>query len=393
MSTRFFSIAMLTAFAMLCAGMARTTAAEDAGECSRSRVETRPESVIAPCSEIIADETKAPAERGYALFIRGMGYHNTKRFDLAGQDYDSAIKLTPTNEDLLVSRANIAFRGDRYPEGVSFLQRALALNPSNGRALRTVGTLNENVGAFEEANRYYMMALAANPTDAYALLFRCKNLQRQRRFDDALKDADALVAIAPEDINRQGYLDENGDRRDFHIIALKTRARIYQTLAQFERAERDLNAAVAYRRAAASLSARGFFLAYRPGRQQEAFSDLQEAIALGSDDFQTFFGIGMIHVQRREFRDALADFDHAVSIDPYSGDALRMRARMHRELDQADRAFDDMMQAVTIDQAVLKQTVFALRAAGYWRSSEVPAAVTADFEDAVRACMLDKLCN
>jgi Tfp pilus assembly protein PilF len=142
-----------------------------------------------------------------------------------------------------------------------------------------------------------------------------------------------------------------------------------------------------------SLSARGFFLAYRPGRQQEAFADLQEAVSLGSQGAQTFFGLGLLHAQRRQFSDALADFDRAVTADPFSGDALRMRARMHRELDQADLAFDDMMQAVAIDGSVLKQTVSALRSAGYWRSSEVPAALTPDFKDAVHACMLDKRCN
>jgi tetratricopeptide (TPR) repeat protein len=375
------------------AGPGRAAAAPDTVECSLPQVEINPESVIDPCSKVIADEKKPPSDRGYALFIRGMGYHNTKRFALAGEDYDAAIELTPTNEELLVSRANIAFRSGRYEEGVSFLQKVLALNPSNGHALRTVGTLNEDMGDFEEANRHYTMALAANPKDAYALLFRCKNLQRLHRFDDALKDADALVAIAPEDINRQGYLDENGDRRDFHIIALKTRGHIYHTLGQFDQAERDVNSAVAYRRTAASLSARGFFLAYRPGREQEAFSDLQEAVSLGSKGFQTFFGLGLIHAQRRQFRDALADFDRAAAIDQFSGDALRMRARMHRELDQADLAFDDMMQAVTIDESVLKQTIFALRSAGYWRSSEVPTSLPPDFKDAVRACMLDKHCN
>src|SRR5690348_16297490 len=153
-----------------------------------------------------------------------MGYHNTKRFALAGQDYDAAIELTPTNEELLVSRANIAFRGGRLEEGLSFLQRALALNPSNGHALRTVDALNEDMGALEEANRYYTMALARNPKDAYALLFRSKIYQKQHRLDDALKDAEALVAIAPDDINRQGFLDGNGDRLDFHIIALKDRS-------------------------------------------------------------------------------------------------------------------------------------------------------------------------
>jgi tetratricopeptide (TPR) repeat protein len=364
-----------------------------AGECTLPQVQVAPESVIEPCSEVIADQTKPPTDRGYALFIRGMGYHNTRRFALAGQDYDAAIELTPTNEELLVSRANIAFRSGRHEEGLSFLQRALALNPSNGHALRTVGALNEDMGALEEAKRYYTMALAVDPKDAYALLFRSKIYQRQHRLDDALKDAEALVAIAPDDINRQGFLDGNGDRLDFHIIALKDRSYVHTLLGHFDQAEEDVNSAVAYRRSAASLAARGKYLAYRPGRDKDALSDLQEAIALGSKSYDTYFSLGLIHARFRQFQDALADFERTVEIDPTGGDALRMRARMHRELDQFDLAFDDMIHAVAFSESVLKQTMPGLRTAGYWRSSEAPAALTPDFKDAIRACMLDKLCN
>ncbi|CCE07872.1 conserved exported hypothetical protein [Bradyrhizobium sp. STM 3843] len=376
-----------------CAVLGAESGASWASECSLPEVQVSPESVIDPCSKVIADQTRPAAERGYALFIRGMGYHNTKRFALAGQDYDAAIELTPTNEELLVFRANIAFRAGRHEEGLSYLQKALALNPSNGHALRTVGALNEDMGAVEEASRYYTLALAADPKDAYALLFRSKIYLGQRRFGDALKDANALVAIAPDDINRQGYLDGNGDRLDFHIIALKDRAYIYTLLWQFDQAEQDLNSAVAYRRSAASLAARGKFLTYRPGREKDAFSDLQEAIALGSKSYDTFFSLGLLHARLRQFQDALADFDKTVEIDPMDGDARRMRARMHRELDQFDLAFDDMIHAVALSESVLKQTMPALRTAGYWRSNDPPAALTPEFADAIRACMLDKLCK
>jgi hypothetical protein len=35
----------------------------------------------------------------------------------------------------------------------------------------------------------------------------------------------------------------------------------------------------------------------------------------------------------------------------------------------------------------------ALSAAGYWRSRDIPETITPEFEDAIRACMLDKTCN
>lgn len=374
------------------AGPEAAFALESVG-CSLAQVETSPDTAIEPCSKIIVEETTSAADRGYALFIRGMGYHNTKRFDLARQDYDAAIGLTPENEELFVARANIAFRGGRQEEGVSFLQKALALNPSNGHALRTIGAKLETSGHREQANRYYAMALAADPKDAYALIFRSRNNTEQRQFDEALKDADVLVSMPPADINRQGYLDYKGDRLDFHVLALENRARVYDGLRQPERVDQDLNAAVAYNRSALSLAVRGKFLAYKDGREREALSDLDDAISLGSVDTDAFYAKGVVHMRLRKAQDALAAFDGALKLAPHFGLALRMRATVYRELDQTDLAVADTLHAVAVSPAERRGTMHALSRAGYWRSSEDLTELTPAFEDAVRACMLDKYCN
>jgi tetratricopeptide (TPR) repeat protein len=387
-----------TAAAETASRLARTDAAVAdtpgaTASCSLSLVEIAPGQVIAPCSKIIEDASTSPADRGRALFTRGKAYHNTKRFDLAGRDYDAAIRLTPTNDELFASRANIAFRARRWQEGVVFLQQALKLNPSNARALRMVGAQLENSGDREQAHHYYTMALESDPNEAYALLFRSKNNVRRLRFDEALKDADALVAMAPAAINRQGYLDCRGDRLDFHIIALDHRADVHDALGRPDRAEQDLTAAIAYSRSPLSLASRGKYLAYKNGREQDAASDLDEAISLGSTDSRAYHARGMIHVWRRQYEPAFAAFDRALKLDPNFASALRMRARMYREFDKTELAIADMRHAVMISPALLRETMPALMAAGYWRSSEVPTAMTPALEDAIRACMLDKTCN
>lgn len=368
-------------------------AAADSDGCSLAQVEVSPETVIEPCSKIIADTTTSPADRGNAPSIRGKAYHNTGRFELAGRDYDAAIVLTPTNDELFSSCANIALRAGRFEEGATFLEGALALNPSNSHALRAVGTLIEKSGDLDKANHFYSLALTADPNEAYALLFRSRNYAERLQFDEALRDANALVAMTPDAINRQGYLDCKGDRLDFHIIALENRADVYVALGQPDRAEQDLNAGVDYRRSAQSLSARGKFLAYKSGREKQALSELDEAISLGRVDSQTFYAKGMLHVGLRQHQMALAAFDRALEINPQSAYALRMRARMYRQFDQTELAVADMTLAVAISDKVLRETMPALSAAGYWRSGEMPEALTPEFEDAIRACMLDKTCN
>jgi tetratricopeptide (TPR) repeat protein len=392
--TRRSGLRLLVSACILAAtGAAVADTPAKAPSCSLELVEIAPEQVIAPCSKIIEDASTSPADRGRALFIRGKGYHNTKRLDLARQDYDAAIPLTPTNEELFASRANIAFRARHWQEGVKFLQQALKLNPSNAHALRMVGSQLERSGDLEQAHHYYTMALESNPNEAYALLFRSENNVRRRQFDEALKDADALVAMAPAAINRQGYLDGKGDRLDFHIIALKNRAEVYEAIGRPERAEQDLTAAITYSRSALSLAARGKYLTYKRGREQDAASDLDEAISLGSDDSRAFYARGMIYLWRRQYEAAFTAVDRALKLDPHFASALRMRARMYRQFDKTELAVADMRNAVMISPELLEETMPALIRAGYWRSREVPNEMTPALEDAIRACMLDKTCN
>jgi tetratricopeptide (TPR) repeat protein len=381
--------AMILMLAALPSANARATSG---AQCTLAQVQRDPQSVIEPCSATISNEAASAKDRGFALFIRGKGYFNTKRLDLAREDYDVAIKLTPENEELLVSRANISFRAGEGEEGVSFLQKALDLNPKNGHALRSMGVLFEDSGQREQAERFYTMALEDNPTDAYALLFRSKNYARRRDFVNALKDADALVSMPAADINLQGYLDEYGDRLDFHIVALKNRSKIHDGMGRSDLAETDLTASVDYNRCDLSLSALGEFLAYKPGREDDALGDLDQAIRLGSHSSRTYYAKGQVLLRKNERRGALLAFDQAGSLDPYFGEAFLMRARLHRDFDETEAAVDDIARAIAVDPEVRDQTVGSLRRFGYWRSA-APDSLTPELTDALRACMLDKRCN
>jgi tetratricopeptide (TPR) repeat protein len=301
--------------------------------------------------------------------------------------------VTPTNEELFVSRANIAFRAGRPREGLALLQKALNLNPRNAHALRTLGALSEQDGDLPEAVSYYTQALASEPADAYALYFRSQVYATLHKFDDALKDADALVAIPPPEINRQGFLDGEGNRLDFHIIALRVRAGIYSAIGQSVRAEQDLSEAVAYNHSAQAFATRGKFLASKPGREREALADLDAAIGLNLIDPTLSYAKGLVLTRVKNFPDAISAFDQALRIYPQFAIALRMRARAYRELDQTDLAVADMEHAIAISPSMLRETIPALRLAGYWQSKDDPIAITPAFEDALRACMLDKQCN
>jgi tetratricopeptide (TPR) repeat protein len=95
----------------------------------------------------------------------------------------------------------------------------------------------------------------------------------------------------------------------------------------------------------------------------------------------------------KKFESAFKAFDQAIAARPEFASALRMRARMHREFGRTEKAVEDFIAAIEADSDIVAQSMPALRYAGYWTSAKDPTSFTPEFQDAIRACMLDVTCN
>jgi tetratricopeptide (TPR) repeat protein len=368
-------------------------AADNTAGCTQQAVEIDPAAVIAPCTALLQNPDLSIAAQSQALFIRGQGYHRTKQIQLAQTDYDAALKLAPDNDAIYPERANVAIRLGHFEEWLALLKRALAINPKNAHALRMIGAYLRDAGQLDQAIQYLSMALDADPAEAHALLFRSYIYQTQKRLDLALRDANALVAMPAAEINRKGYLGLDGVKHDFHIMALGNRADIYSAIGKYDLAEQDLDAAVDYKRSAASLEARGEFLMDRPGQQQRALDDLEAATTLDPDSLHPLYLKGAVLVDLKRYDEALAALDRALAISPNYDYALRLRAIAYRALGKTDLAVQDLERAVVTSPRVAAMTIRSLQIAGYWPYGETPHALTPRLQDAIRACMLDKDCH
>src|SRR5579875_1690988 len=105
-----------------------STRAEET-DCTFDRMQEAPDSVIEPCSKLIADKSIADDAKAQALFVRGRGYARTNRVSLAAQDFDLALKFAPSRSDIYVSRASAETKLGRFDESWADLNRALTINP------------------------------------------------------------------------------------------------------------------------------------------------------------------------------------------------------------------------------------------------------------------------
>src|SRR6185503_11570057 len=62
-----------------------------AADCTMAQLAISPYSVIDPCTARLKQQGLTKTEKSQAHFVRGRGYHRTKRLDLAEGDYRKAF--------------------------------------------------------------------------------------------------------------------------------------------------------------------------------------------------------------------------------------------------------------------------------------------------------------
>jgi tetratricopeptide (TPR) repeat protein len=116
------------------------------------------------------------------LLNKGIALERLGHLQDAIRYYDKALRLDPTNPDLIVNEGDALTRAKNYTGAIFYYEMALAVYPNSTGSTGLLQGIGDNLyqlGKYTEAIRYYDKALAREPN----------NLQIQK--DKAL----ALVAL------------------------------------------------------------------------------------------------------------------------------------------------------------------------------------------------------
>ncbi len=390
------SLTQIPAFVLACILSCVATGislANGAELCTSEQMETDPQSVEAPCTDLLKTAGLDPKRRAEVFYIRGRGRHRSYQIELAAQDYDQAVQLDPTNSDFYVDRANTRLSEDDLRGGMADLETSLRLDSRNLRALVSIGSVLSEQGQVAEGLQLIDKALSIDPSQPFGLLFRQHIYAGLGRWAEALADADALVALDAEKINRFGYINESGGLRDFHIVALVTRAEIHERKGDLAKAEADLDAAVAYSSILQSHLARVKFLARQPKRDKDALKDWDVIASLIPETSAVHYSRGLILARLGRPNDAVEAFTRAIESDDQNAQAYEIRGRLLASFGRFDDANTDMTKALELDPSLIGRYISNLRAAGYYRLSGTPQEMTPALKDALKACSLDPRCR
>ncbi len=161
----------------------------------------RHDEAIAAFSRIIELGPDEPS--GYQL--RGTAYHYRLDLARAAADYEAALargKSAAAYSNL----GTVYYQLGRYEAARRAYAEAIALRPNSatthrnlGDAYRRLGRMNEARLAYEQAIDLARRDLQVNPADARTLALAAICKARLGRRDDSRRDAEAAVALAPDD--------------------------------------------------------------------------------------------------------------------------------------------------------------------------------------------------
>lgn len=226
------------------------------------------------------------------------------------------------------------------------------------------------------------LALWAQPVRSESF---SEKLTRQLNANAQRESLNALArGLAVDEATIKATLPEGADRR----MVLRSRATLYEKVADFERAEADFNELLALgRNDAAAYLDRGYFYLRRQ-RFADALADFATGARIEPRKPVYPYAIGRVHAAMGAYERAIESYNDAIRLDWQDGRSLLARAEAKINLERFDEAKTDYNRALRSALRDRNDRFFAFLGRGY------AALVTEEWEAAVadfdRALELDE---
>jgi len=162
-----------------------------------------------------AIDTGARTEEVY--YGLGLAYRGAGRIDDAKKAFSAAAALNPESLESFLCLASVLFETGEYDKAISILEGVRPRHNGDARLLHLLGAACSRKGDDFKASIFVEEGLKHTPEDKKLLALRAEILLQTRRFEEAIKEYDGLIAKHGEDslflCNRGLARETVGERR------------------------------------------------------------------------------------------------------------------------------------------------------------------------------------
>lgn len=247
--------------------------------------------------------------------------------------WQDTIRKCPDNPRAYNNAAVELVLAKRYDLAMEYFDRAIRLRSDYADALYNRGLCFQRRGQIEAAIVDFSRAVKADPHAPILRLKRAECLQQKGRWRQAIEDYD-----------RASLLESNSASLYYN------RGFCWQNLGDLRSAVRDYTRTIALEPAfPLAFNNRGICFTTL-GQPREAMADYDQAIALNPTNAEAYNNRGVLKNTLQEYKTAAADFTRAIMINPQYPAAHYNRALSYMKLKEYDQAWADVEQARRLGQ-------------------------------------------
>jgi tetratricopeptide (TPR) repeat protein len=287
---------------------------------------------FAEAVDLLHKAVKLAPKHAPAHNFLGAALKETGRTEAALASFSRAISHQPALMDAYVNRADLLMALDRWAEAVETYDRALAIRPNFFQGWCNRGVALERMGRLEEATASYDRALALRPDLAVAHANRGNVLAALGRHQAAVESFDRALATNPDfaeiHLNRGNSLTRLARREEAlasyeRALAIRPdmaeahfgRAVVNRDQTRFEDEVQCLDRAIEFNRVVPAV-----YHMYRAealnqlGRFEEAFAEVERALAVAPDDDEILFGVSLIELLHGRWVDGWRKYERRIPL-------------------------------------------------------------------------------
>ena len=294
-----------------------------------------------PACSLLIEGRALPARYAELLLLRGTAYTVKGDNDLAIQDLNEAIRLSPNDADGFFVRGNAYYKKGEYQRAMADYDQASWLAPDHlgayvarGEAYRKLGPLERGEG--DPAFGVFERSLVEGSAGMNHL-----NQKYWQRVEERFTQLDEAIARNPRDA-------------DAHF----NRASAYRSLGrnQYHRALADYDEVIRLNPENVKAYSWRAFVHDLQGQYERAIADMDQIIRAQPDDEKALSNRGLVYEHKGDHDRAIADYSKAIRI--VSGDAptsyrrdarlYAMRGRAYERKGERDKAIADYRKVVPL---------------------------------------------
>ena len=338
----------------------------------------------------------------FAAIQSGIASYQKRDLDAAYREFSRAIAINGENPTAFVNRGIVLREMKRYEEAQKDFLTAQSFDPQNALIEFEMGLTalaqNDSGTAFAHMDR----AVALQPDDMGAQMYRASLLYRLGRFDDAIDGYTHVLEKADDALKLRAYIERGlakEQKQDFasavddytaaltrdkeNVPALSRRGVCLERLGKHEEAIADfthlLESVPAEQASLIYFNRAGSYRAL--GRLDEAVVDYTHALEHTSDVLPIYIERSISYRLMDRNEEALLDIERALAIDPKNADLLNLRAIEKIQLNDVHGALADLDAAIGLEP---KNAAFFANRAGVLENMGEKAKAIDDYTAALR---------